>query len=116
MRHTTFAAVITTATVTFIIPIFVIIIALARVTAPADPVLAQEYDATKKPPVAVNRTTQVFVNLNDSNWRLDKNLFVPFGVVVGEQGMKTFDNIYSGYGQDPDQVRCINVARADAGE
>jgi hypothetical protein len=65
----------------------------------------QEYDTTLKPPVAVNRTTQLFVNLNDSNWRLDKNLFVPFGVVVGDGGMKTFDRVFSGYGQDPDQVR-----------
>jgi hypothetical protein len=64
----------------------------------------QEYDATHTPPVAVNRTTQVFVNLNNSNWRLDKNLFVPFGVVLGSDGMKTFDDIFSGYGQEPDQV------------
>ncbi len=65
----------------------------------------QDYDARKQPPVAVNRTTQIFVSLNDSNRRLDKNVFVPFGVVVGEQGMKTFDGIFSGYGQEPDQVR-----------
>lgn len=64
---------------------------------------AAEYDERVQPPVAVNRTTQVFVNLNNSNWRLDKNLFVPFGVVIGEVGMKTFDNIFSGYGQEPDQ-------------
>ena len=83
---------------------------------------AQEYDVSKQPPVAVNRTTQVhtsfeqqtlylspasnphqvFVNLNNSNARLDKNMFVPFGVVVGG-GMGTFDKIYSGYGQLPDQ-------------
>lgn len=68
------------------------------------PVPGQEYDERVQPPVAVNRTTQVFVNLNNSNWRLDKNLFVPFGVVIGEVGMKTFDNIFSGYGQEPDQV------------
>lgn len=66
--------------------------------------ILQEYDATKTPPIAVNRTTQVFVNLNNSNWRLDKNLFVPFGVVLGADGMKTFDNIFAGYGQEPDQV------------
>ena len=69
------------------------------------PAAAQEYDASKRPPAAVNRTTQVFVNLNSSNWRLDKNLFVPFGVVVGEDGMRTFDSIFAGYGQEPDQVR-----------
>jgi hypothetical protein len=44
----------------------------------------------------------VFINLNDSNWRLDKNLFVPFGVV--NEGMSTFDSIYAGYGQEPEQV------------
>ncbi len=66
---------------------------------------AQEYDVSKQPPAAVNRTTQVFVNLNNSNWRLDKNLFVPFGVVVGEDGMRAFDGIFAGYGQEPDQVR-----------
>ena len=42
------------------------------------------------------------MNLNNSNARLDKNMFVPFGVVVGG-GMGTFDKIYSGYGQLPDQ-------------
>lgn len=46
----------------------------------------------------------MFVNLNNSNLRLDKNIFVPFGVVIGEDGMKTFDNVFSGYGQEPDQV------------
>jgi len=67
----------------------------------------QDYDVRKQPPVAVNRTTQVFVNLNNSNWRLDKNIFVPFGLVIGEDGMKTFDNLFSGYGQEPDQVHNV---------
>ena len=69
----------------------------------------QEYDQSKQPPVAVNRTTQVFVNLNDSNRRLDRNVFVPFGVVAAHDGMKTFDAIFSGYGQQPDQVNTWHV-------
>jgi hypothetical protein len=76
--------------------------------------IAQEYDMRRQPPAAVNRTTQIFVNLNDSNRRLDKNLFVPFGVILGEDGMRTFDAIFAGYGQEPDQVQRALPSRADS--
>lgn len=59
---------------------------------------AAEQDASGQ---AVNRTTQVYINLGD-NARLDPLGFAPFGVVQGD-GMKVVDAIYAGYAQEPDQ-------------
>ncbi len=56
-----------------------------------------------------SRTTQVFVNFNDANARLDKTGFAPFGQVV--TGMNVVDSLYKGYGEGrpmgkgPDQGR-----------
>jgi len=44
------------------------------------------------------RTTQLFINYNDGNARLDKDGFAPFGK-VNEEGMKVVDALYSGYGE-----------------
>jgi len=46
------------------------------------------------------RTTQVFINLTD-NASLDGMGFAPFGRVT--EGMNVVQNLYSGYGQTPDQ-------------
>jgi peptidyl-prolyl cis-trans isomerase A (cyclophilin A) len=56
-----------------------------------------------------SRTTQVFISYADSNARLDKMGFSPFGEVV--EGMKVVDSLYKGYGEGapkgkgPDQGR-----------
>ena len=47
-----------------------------------------------------SRTTQLFINFGD-NSRLDSMRFAPFGKVVS--GMEIVDQIYSGYGERPDQ-------------
>lgn len=47
--------------------------------------------------VAGGRTTQVFVNLADTQ-RLDAQGFAPFGRVV--QGMENVDALYGGYGEE----------------
>ncbi|HWY47608.1 MAG TPA: peptidylprolyl isomerase [Bryobacteraceae bacterium] len=46
------------------------------------------------------RTTQLFINLAD-NASLDATGFAPFGKVT--EGMEVVQNLYSGYGQTPDQ-------------
>lgn len=46
------------------------------------------------------RSTQVFINLGD-NARLDQMGFAPFGKVTS--GMDVVDQLYSGYGEQPDQ-------------
>lgn len=46
------------------------------------------------------RTTQMFINFVD-NKNLDGMGFSPFGRVV--KGMEVVDQIYSGYGEDPNQ-------------
>ena len=46
------------------------------------------------------RTTQLFVNLAD-NASLDSTGFAPFGRVI--EGMGVVENLYSGYGQTPQQ-------------
>jgi peptidyl-prolyl cis-trans isomerase A (cyclophilin A) len=46
------------------------------------------------------RTTQLFINLAD-NASLDAMGFAPFGKV--SEGMEVVQNLYSGYGQTPDQ-------------
>jgi peptidyl-prolyl cis-trans isomerase A (cyclophilin A) len=48
-----------------------------------------------------SRTTQLFINLG-SNQSLDSQGFAPFGMVLGD-GMSVVRQIYSGYGQQPDQ-------------
>ena len=47
-----------------------------------------------------SRSTQLFINFGD-NSRLDSQRFAPFGKVVS--GMENVDQIYSGYGEMPDQ-------------
>lgn len=47
-----------------------------------------------------SRTTQMFINFED-NSNLDSMGFAPFGFVV--KGMDVVDQIYSGYGEKPDQ-------------
>jgi len=55
------------------------------------------------------RTTQVFVNFNDKNARLDSKGFSPFGEVI--EGMDVVERLHSGYGEGaphgkgPDQDR-----------
>ena len=44
-----------------------------------------------------SRTTQVFVNLVNKNYRLDESGFAPFGKVI--QGMDVIDKLYKGYGE-----------------
>ncbi|HYL77712.1 MAG TPA: peptidylprolyl isomerase, partial [Bryobacteraceae bacterium] len=46
------------------------------------------------------RTTQLFINFGD-NARLDSMGFAPFGKVM--EGMEVVDQIYSGYGENPQQ-------------
>jgi peptidyl-prolyl cis-trans isomerase A (cyclophilin A) len=47
------------------------------------------------------RTTQLFINLR-SNQSLDSQGFAPFGMVLGD-GMSVVEQIYKGYGEQPDQ-------------
>jgi peptidyl-prolyl cis-trans isomerase A (cyclophilin A) len=53
------------------------------------------------------RTTQLFINYNDTNAQLDGQGFSPFGKVV--DGMKVVDSLYAAYGEGgqggPDQNR-----------
>jgi peptidyl-prolyl cis-trans isomerase A (cyclophilin A) len=49
-----------------------------------------------------SRSTQLFINFGN-NGRLDSMRFAPFGKVVS--GMEFVDQIYSGYGEQPDQGR-----------
>jgi len=46
------------------------------------------------------RTTQLFINLGN-NQRLDSQGFAPFGKVIS--GMDVVQNLYTGYGEKPDQ-------------
>lgn len=47
------------------------------------------------------RTTQLFINLR-SNQSLDSQGFAPFGEILGD-GMTIVQQIYAGYGEQPDQ-------------
>jgi len=58
------------------------------------------YAAAMKDNKACCRTTQLFVNTVD-NQRLDAMGFSPFAQVIS--GMEAFDQLYSGYGEQPNQ-------------
>ena len=51
-------------------------------------------------PAPNSRTTQLFINLGD-NPGLDSRGFAPFGKVIS--GMDVLNNLYRGYGEQPDQ-------------
>lgn len=57
------------------------------------------YAATSQPN---SRTTQVFINYANNSY-LDASGFAPFAQVIS--GMDVVNQIYSGYGQEPKQVR-----------
>jgi len=65
------------------------------------------YAATSSPN---SRTTQLFINLR-SNASLDAMGFAPFGIVLGE-GMQVVQQIYSGYGEQPDQGAITRQGKA----
>ncbi len=48
-----------------------------------------------------SRSTQMFINYEDRNQRLDGSGFAPVGKVI--EGMEIVDKIYSGYGGSPDE-------------
>ena len=48
-----------------------------------------------------SRTAQIFINLGNNTESLDPQGFSPIGMVV--KGMDIVDNLFSGYGQTPDQ-------------
>ena len=56
-----------------------------------------------------SRSTQLFINYGD-NSRLDADRFAPFGEVT--KGMEVVDQIYSGYGERPDQTSITNQGKA----
>jgi len=56
-----------------------------------------------------SRTTHLFINLAD-NQRLDSMHFAPIGKVVS--GMENVDQIYSGYGERPDQQQIAEQGNA----
>jgi peptidyl-prolyl cis-trans isomerase A (cyclophilin A) len=56
-----------------------------------------------------SRTTQLFLNLGD-NTPLDGQGFAPFGTVT--EGMDVVLNIYSGYGERPEQDRIQSQGKA----
>jgi peptidyl-prolyl cis-trans isomerase A (cyclophilin A) len=56
-----------------------------------------------------SRSTQLFINYGN-NSRLDADRFAPFGEVI--EGMDVADQIYSGYGEQPDQGAITNQGKA----
>ena len=56
-----------------------------------------------------SRSTQLFINFGN-NSRLDSQRFAPFGKVIS--GMENVDQIYSGYGEMPDQGEIENEGNA----
>jgi peptidyl-prolyl cis-trans isomerase A (cyclophilin A) len=56
-----------------------------------------------------SRSTQLFINYGN-NSRLDADRFAPFGEVI--EGMEVADQIYSGYGEQPDQTAITNQGKA----
>jgi peptidyl-prolyl cis-trans isomerase A (cyclophilin A) len=95
-----------------VVPNFVVQFGLA-----ADPAVTKKWDKpiTDDPVTQTNRagsivyatagpntrTTQLFINLR-SNQSLDSQGFAPFGMVLGD-GMSVVQQIYKGYGEQPDQ-------------
>jgi len=59
--------------------------------------------AFAKPGSPDSRTTQLFINTKDNMIPLDGNGFSPFGRVI--DGMPLVDQIFAGYGEQPDQHR-----------
>jgi peptidyl-prolyl cis-trans isomerase A (cyclophilin A) len=55
------------------------------------------------------RTTQLFINLKDNAF-LDAQGFAPFGVVT--EGMAVVEQLYSGYGETPDQGLILTQGKA----
>ncbi len=55
------------------------------------------------------RTTQLFINLGNNSF-LDRQGFSPFGQVT--QGMDVVKNLYSGYGESPDQGAITSQGKA----
>ena len=55
------------------------------------------------------RTTQLFINFGDNAF-LDRQGFSPFGTVT--QGMDVVKNLYSGYGEKPDQGAITTQGKA----
>jgi len=56
-----------------------------------------------------SRSTQLFINYGN-NSQLDADKFAPFGEVI--EGMEFVDQIYSGYGEQPDQTLITNQGKA----
>ncbi len=56
-----------------------------------------------------SRSTQLFINYGD-NSRLNADRFAPFGEVT--KGMEVVDQIYSGYGERPDQGAITSQGKA----
>ncbi len=56
-----------------------------------------------------SRSTQLFINYGN-NARLDHDRFAPFGEVI--EGMAAVDQLYSGYGEQPDQGSIIKQGKA----
>jgi peptidyl-prolyl cis-trans isomerase A (cyclophilin A) len=79
---------------------------------PDDPVAASNvrgtltFAATSEPN---SRTTQLFINYGDDS-RLDHMGFAPVGKVLS--GMDVVDEIYSGYGENPDQSRIAQAGNS----
>jgi peptidyl-prolyl cis-trans isomerase A (cyclophilin A) len=58
---------------------------------------------------ANTRTTQIFINYDDRNTRLDGMNFAPFGRVT--DGMEVVDKLYNGYGEGAPRGRGPNQVR-----
>jgi peptidyl-prolyl cis-trans isomerase A (cyclophilin A) len=57
-----------------------------------------------------SRTTQIFINLKDNSASLDPQGFAPFGQVT--EGMEIVDQLFSGYGEAPQQDRIAKEGKA----
>jgi peptidyl-prolyl cis-trans isomerase A (cyclophilin A) len=71
---------------------------------PDEPVKAHNlpgYLTFAKSSLPNSRTTQLFINLGDNSQSLDPQGFAPFGQITS--GMEVVQNLYGGYGEQPDQ-------------